>query len=113
MNFQECNLNIRYDLPKETLLLLEEVYSKIPGWLGFGKEGMGQEGIPHWFSYKEEEKYVIASIEPSGLLFEANMAEDEWLTWKAEFKKIATEILGFKVGEIEEGEVGQEIEWID
>ncbi|WP_160114741.1 hypothetical protein [Aquimarina sp. AU474] len=55
---------------------------------------------------------MFASIEPSGLHFETNMNEEEWLLWKAKFKKIATETLGFKVGEIEEGEVGYEIEWI-
>ncbi|WP_299244158.1 hypothetical protein [uncultured Aquimarina sp.] len=40
------------------------------------------------------------------------MDKDEWLSWKTDFKKIATEVLGFKVGEIGEGEVGYEIEWI-
>ncbi|GAA4275177.1 hypothetical protein U6A24_17570 [Aquimarina gracilis] len=55
----------------------------------------------------------MASIEPSGLHFEARMNEDEWIQWKARFKKVATEILRFKVGEIEEVEVGHEIEWID
>ena len=110
---QQCNLNTRCDLPKEILAKLEIVYSKMPGWLSFGTEGIGQKGIPYWFSYNEEEKYILASIEPSGLHFEANIDEDEWLLWKTNFKKIATEILGFKVGEIEEGEVGHEIEWID
>lgn len=112
MKFHECNLNIRYDLPKEILAKLERVYSKMPGWLGFGTKDNGYDGIPHWFSFKEDEKYVLASIEPGGLQFEANMDKDEWLSWKTDFKKIATEVLGFNVGEIEEGEVGDEIEWL-
>ena len=41
------------------------------------------------------------------------MKLNEWTEWKTEFKKIATEVLGFKVGEIENGEVGHEIEWIN
>ena len=41
------------------------------------------------------------------------MEEKEWEEWKALIKKIATETLGFKVGEIEEGEVGYEIEWLN
>lgn len=110
MKLQECNLNIRYDLPEEIFTKLEEVYSKMPGWLGFGNESKGQAGIPYWFSYNENEKYILASMEPGGLHFEGNMDDKEWLIWKTNFKKTATEILGFKVGEIEEGEVGHEIE---
>ncbi|GAA4273636.1 hypothetical protein U6A24_18295 [Aquimarina gracilis] len=113
MEFHECNLNIRYDLPKEIWAKVELVYSQMHGWLGYGKKGIGYEGIPYWFSYNEEEKYILASIEPSGLHFEANMDKDEWIQWKTQFKKVATEVLRFKVGEIEEGEVGHEIEWID
>ncbi|WP_298546236.1 hypothetical protein [uncultured Aquimarina sp.] len=112
MKFQECNLNIRYDPPKEILAKRERVYSKMPGWLGFGKKDMGYEGIPYWFSYNKDEKYIIASVESSGLHFEGNIDDYEWLLWKTNFKKISTEILRFKVGEIEEGEVRHEIEWI-
>ncbi|WP_299437966.1 hypothetical protein [uncultured Aquimarina sp.] len=105
-------MNIRYDLPKEVWEKIEIVYAQMPGWLGFGKDGEGEEGIPYWFSFKEEEKYIVASIEPSGLQFEGYMDEEDWLSWKILFKKVATEVLGFKVGEIEEGEVGGDIEWI-
>lgn len=113
MKFHECNLNIKYSLPQEVLDKLELVYSQMPGWIGLGKDGNGEEGIPYWFGYDENEKYILASIEPSGLQFEANIDDEEWLSWKTNFKKVATEVLGFKVGEIEEGEVGHEIEWID
>ncbi len=41
------------------------------------------------------------------------MKQSEWNEWKSEFKKSATNILGFKVGVIEEGEVGHEIKWIN
>ncbi|WP_299902120.1 hypothetical protein [uncultured Aquimarina sp.] len=110
MEFHECNLNIRYDLPKEIWDKVPLIYEKMNGWIGFGKDGNGENGIPYWFSYNENEKSILASVEPSGLQFSANMELDEWTEWKTEFKKIATEILGFKVGELEEGEVGDEIE---
>ncbi|CAL2103482.1 conserved protein of unknown function [Tenacibaculum sp. 190130A14a] len=100
MEYQECNLNIRYDLPKEVWNKVPLIYEKMDGWIGFGKDGNGENGIPYWFSYNEEEKFVFASVEPSGLLFEANMDSKEWIVWKTEFKKIATEILGFKVDEV-------------
>ncbi|GAB1856114.1 hypothetical protein MHTCC0001_09490 [Flavobacteriaceae bacterium MHTCC 0001] len=111
MNLHECNLNIKYDLPKETWDKVQLIYEKMDGWIGFGKEGKGENGIPYWFSYNENEKSIYASVEPSGLHFVANMETNEWIEWKAEIKRISTEVLEFKVGEIEEGEVGHEIEW--
>ena len=107
MEYRECNLNIRYDLPKAVWSRVPLIYEKMTGWIGFGKNG-----IPYWFSYNKAEKFILASVEPSGLKFLANMELNEWTEWKTEFKKIATEVLGFKVGEIENGEVGHEIEWI-
>jgi hypothetical protein len=113
MESQECNLNIRYDLPKEIWDKIPLVYEKMNGWIGFGKDGKGENGIPYWFSYNENEKSIYASVEPSGLHFVAKMELNEWTEWKSEIKKVATEILEFKVGEIEEGEVGNEIEWLN
>lgn len=112
MELHECNLNIRYDLPKEIWDKIPLVYEKMNGWIGFGKDGKGENGIPYWFSYNENEKSIYASVEPSGIHFVAKMELDEWIEWKSEIKKVATEILEFKVGEIEEGEVGNEIEWL-
>ncbi len=113
MELQECNLNIRYDLPKEIWDKIPLVYEKMNGWIGFGKDGKGENGIPYWFSYNENEKSIYASVESSGLHFVAKMELDEWTEWKSEIKKVATEILEFKVGEIEEGEVENEIEWLN
>jgi hypothetical protein len=111
MELQECNLNIRYDLPKEIWDKVPLIYERMDGWIGFGKDGKGENGIPYWFSYNENEKSIFASVEPSGLHFVAKMELNEWLEWRSEFKKAATQILEFKVGEIEEGEVGHKIEW--
>ncbi|CAL2060556.1 hypothetical protein [Tenacibaculum sp. 190524A05c] len=112
MEFQECNLNIRYDLPKEIWDKVLLVYEQMPGWIGYRNDGNGEEGLPYWFSFDENEKSIFASIEPSGLHLMANMELNEWVEWKTEFKKCATEILGFKVGELENGEVSTETEWI-
>lgn len=107
------NLNIRYDLPEEIWNKVPDVYKKMDGWLGFGSGDNGEEGIPYWFSYNGNEMSISASVEPSGLQFLAsNIEEDQWNSWLSMFKKVATEILGFKVGELEAGEVGYEIEWI-
>ena len=65
MKFHECNLNIRYDLPEEIWNKVPDVYAQMAGWLGFGKDGLGEEGIPYWFSYDEDEKSIFASVKPS------------------------------------------------
>lgn len=76
------------------------------GWLGFGEiANGGEQGIPYWYGFNEDEKHVSASVEPSGLLFTAFMNDDEWQLWKKKIKDISTSVLGFKVGEIELGEV--------
>lgn len=107
------NLNIRYDLPDEIWDKVSEIYESMEGWLGFGDGANGQEGIPFWFSYDYKQKHISASVEPSGLQFVAtNIEEGEWEAWLNKFKTIATSKLGFKVGEIEFGEVGDEIEWL-
>lgn len=57
------------------------------GWLGFGtKEAMYREGLPHWFSFNENEKHVLASVEPGGLQFSGLMEEEEWNQWKTKIK---------------------------
>ena len=107
MNYQEMNLNIRYDLPQEiweTEVL--KIYEEMDGWIGFGTEKTkGRNGLPHWFSFDETKKHIYASVEPSGLHFSGIMCDEEWQDWKKKIKIIATEKLGFKVGEIELGEV--------
>ncbi|MCD8413644.1 hypothetical protein [Tenacibaculum finnmarkense] len=97
------NLNLYYWLPIwEYRVPL--VFSKMEGWIGEPY---------YWYSESSDEKHITACVEPSGLCFEALMEEEEWKEWITNFKKTAQEVLGFKVGEIELGEVGHEPEWIN
>lgn len=106
MEHKGMNLNIRYDAPDEIWDKIPFIYSQLNGWLGYGKGGdLGDEGIPYWFSYDEEDKHICASVEPGGLQFMGLMEEEEWQRWVKEIKDIATRELGYKVGEIELGEV--------
>lgn len=106
MTHHEMNLNIRYDASEEIWNKVPMIYEQLNGWLGYGRgDGNGQKGIPYWFSFNESEKHISASVEPGGLYFEGLMDTDEWTTWVKEIKDIATRELGFKVGEIELGEV--------
>jgi hypothetical protein len=106
MNQQAIALNIRYDAPDEVWKKIPFIYSQLNGWLGFGKGGnYGDTGIPYWFSYNENEKHILASVETSGLQFAGLMDDEEWGRWIKDIKDIATKELGYKIGEIETGEV--------
>ncbi|KOY84311.1 hypothetical protein AD998_21745 [bacterium 336/3] len=64
--------------------MIPEIYKETPVWLGFATNNLQLRiGLPHWFSFNDE----------------------EWDNWKKQIKEIATKKLGFKVGEIELGEV--------
>ncbi|BBB62129.1 hypothetical protein UNDKW_3856 [Undibacterium sp. KW1] len=107
------NLNIRCDLPAEIWDRVPDVYALMEGWLGFGDGIKGMDGIPYWFGFNEEEAHISASVEPGGLqFFVTDMDEEKWNFWLSHLKLQATKILGFRVGEIELGEVNSEIEWI-
>lgn len=107
------NLNIRYDLPDEIWDKVESIYAQMDGWMGYGRGGeFGEKNIPYWFGFDTTKKHISASSEPSGLQFCGLMEADDWIQWKAKIKNIATRKLGFRVGEIEEGEVGHYIEWL-
>ncbi|MEM6318626.1 MAG: hypothetical protein AAF960_13225 [Bacteroidota bacterium] len=103
MKYQEMNLNISYDLPKETWeRVIPEIYKEMDGWIGYGKEELKwRKNLPHWFSFNENEKHICASVEPSGLQFSGLMENAEWEDWKKKITIIATKKLGFKVDEIE------------
>lgn len=103
MEHFEINLNIWYYLPENYQNQLPLVFSQMDGWLGSGGFGIDS---GFWYSYNTDksEKYVSSYHEPSGLHFNAFMEPTEWLEWKEEIKRIATETLGFKVGEPELGD---------
>lgn len=106
MEIQEMNLNIRYDSGEKIRNKIPVIYEQLEGWLGFGQGGSkGEKDIPYWYGFDENEKHICASMEPSGLRFEGLMNDDEWRTWKQKLKDIGTRVLGYKVGEIELGEV--------
>lgn len=58
-------------------------------------------GWTQWYGY--DEKLIQVSIEPSGLQFYAEFDEHEWNEWFSLFKKRASDILGYEVGEPEDG----------
>ncbi|MBU5484313.1 hypothetical protein KQI86_08230 [Clostridium sp. MSJ-11] len=95
MNIHNHNLNIHYTAPAEIWDKLNELYFGMPFWNGFVN------GCPQW--YGNDGKLVEASVEPSGLQFYAKLPQEEWNSWFELFKSRASELLGFQVGEPEDG----------
>lgn len=111
----DCNLNLDHVLNMDLSLWhkLTEVYAAAEGWMGYSDGDQGEKNIPYWFGFDETKKHIHASVEPGGIQFAGLMEESEWIAWVERMKEIGTQMLGFKVGEIECGEVDHEIEWID
>lgn len=96
MNTYNCNLNISYNVSDKTWEKINNLYEKMPNWSG------KMNGIPTWYG-QEEEKIIECSVEPSGLQFYAVLPEEEWEWWITKFKNQASDLLGYKIGEPEEG----------
>ncbi|QTD41515.1 hypothetical protein [Sporosarcina sp. Te-1] len=97
INDQQCNLNIWYFQSNEVWDQVTTIYESMPDWIGFTN------GIPYWFGKEDDDVFIMATVEPSGLSFYAQMSDDDWSSWIGRFKLKATKVLGFEVGEPEDG----------
>ncbi len=91
-----CNLNIWYYMSDEVWKKIANLYERMPGWNGY------HEGIPYWYGLENDLETISASVEPSGLQFFARMDDIKWHDWIENFKMMATEELGYEVGESED-----------
>lgn len=96
MEIYNANLNIHYTAPQGIWNNLEQLYKEMPYWNGYDIDG-----IPNW--YGMDEKLITASVEPSGLQFFAKLPKKEWSAWFSNFKIKASKIMGYEVGEPEDG----------
>ena len=86
-------LNVRYDQPHADWDKVTEVYRSMPGWRdGSDASWFGGEGDPEW---------IWASVEPSGILIEAQMSEPTWSNWIGELCAQLTAALGRPVHDAE------------
>ena len=94
---QSITLNIHYALPGEAWQKVMAIYPLMPGWIGYPDEG-----CPYWFGTEGDEKFLVASIEPSGLAFGGKMEAAEFTGWINAFIEKATQALGFQVIDADE-----------
>ncbi len=91
---QDINLNIHYSAPKQIWEQIGRVYETMPYWAEY------ENGCPHWIGNDID---LWASIEPSGIQIFGTMPDDIWEEWYRLLKKRLTEVLGYEIGEPEEG----------
>ena len=72
----------------------------LPGWRGF------RNGCPLW--QWEEDRYIQGSVEPGGLQLSGKLPPEEWTAWLERFRREASALLGYAVGEPEDGFVTPE-----
>ena len=95
MDIHNHNLNIHYSIPEELWDQLVKMFEEMPEYRGF------IDGCPLWYGH--DGKTIEASLEASGMQFYAELPQKEWDAWFNEFKQKASNILGYKVGEVEDG----------
>ena len=95
MDIHNHTLNRHYSIPENLWNALVEMFAQLPHYRGF------TDGCPQWYGY--DGKLIEASLEASGLQFYAELPQQEWDDWFADFKNKAEKILGYPIGEPEAG----------
>lgn len=98
----DVTLNIHYSAPKAVWDRLGELYRQMPGWAAaHGEHGCTWTG--QWFGTAEDPQHLTASVEPGGLQLYGELPEAVWTEWITLFKDRAGALLGYEIGEPEEG----------
>ncbi|MGB3511620.1 MAG: hypothetical protein WBA93_20755 [Microcoleaceae cyanobacterium] len=71
---QTITLNLPYDLSDSDWEKVSIVYKQMDGWID------NHDG-PYWFGTEEDDQYIWASVEPSGLLLSGKIDEMIWIGW--------------------------------
>lgn len=89
----DINLNIHYSAPDDIWCRISKVYEETPYWAGDAP-------LPHWIG---ENIDLTASVEPSGIQISGEMPESIWKDWYKNLKDKLTDVLGYEIGEPEDG----------
>jgi hypothetical protein len=83
MGFMDANsinditLSLPYDLTDKQWSVVAEVFRGMQGWIGDTET----DNIPQWYGVEGSERYILASVEPSGLLLVGNLPARDWMGW--------------------------------
>ncbi len=90
-------LSLPYDLTAEQWAEVDKVFRSLDGWLGYSQP----DNTPQWYGNKSSERFVWASLEPSGLLVEGNLEASFWTGWTSVLCARLTLALQFEVRDAE------------
>ena len=71
---QNITLNLPYDLSEQEWEKVSAVYKSMGGWLDNTEQA-------YWYGTEEDNEYIYASVEPSGLVISGKVNEMMWLGW--------------------------------
>jgi hypothetical protein len=91
---QSITLNLPYELSESEWAKVQAVYESMDAWLP------GQE-VPCWFGPLQGPQFLAASVEPSGLLLEANLDPLLFRGWVTKLCAKLTLVLGREVYDAE------------
>ncbi|MFZ6757896.1 hypothetical protein ACO0K9_11865 [Undibacterium sp. Ji50W] len=72
--FQTITINLPIDMPASDWEKVSKVYREMDGWIENSE-------WPCWYGKEGSDRYISASAEPSGLLFDGEMEPGLWTAW--------------------------------
>lgn len=71
---KNITLNLPYTLSKKEWDKVEKVFKELDGWMNHAVNAC-------WYGEEGDERYIEASVEPSGLLLSGKIEDDLWTSW--------------------------------
>jgi hypothetical protein len=91
---QTITLNLPYDLPESDWEKVSDVYTQMAGWVENSE-------YPSWYGTDQDEEYLCASVEPSGLVITGKVDEMIWIGWITVLCAKLTLALGMEIHDAE------------
>lgn len=71
---KSITLNLPYDLSAEEWKKVTNVFEQLDGWMNHSE-------YMCWYGTDDDEEYICASVEPSGLLLQGSVSDETWVGW--------------------------------
>lgn len=99
LDTHDVNLNIHYTIPKELWDKVIEVFSTMPYWI---EDKQNRDDCLFWYD-DDECVELYCSVEPGGIQISGLMMYEIWRKWYPNLKRNLSDVLGYEIGEPEEG----------
>lgn len=93
----DINLNIHYTIPEDLWKKVFEVFCSMPYWNG------DKYNYNNGLMWTGDGIELYYSFEPGGIQITGKMPYEIWRKWYPDLKRKLTDVLGYEIGEPEEG----------